>query len=244
MTSSTPNTQLTGLGVLNDFSNELYNETMLLYEPMISGKYVLKQIRKSHEIRTLDKITNIDSQQQERIIDALTDLISFKFNDTEEKFREKIQQKIKEVSDISQHLELANKYYNNLNPTLQKQIIHLTTVKLIGGIETLRNEINHRLWIKNSNIEELMVIDQVLYRIEEILKIHINDFDLQKINKEFSYCIFMILSLEAYKRKKIKLNQLKLHLAEDLLIRAINLPNPSYVKPCEYKTILEVFGAE
>jgi hypothetical protein len=120
----------------------------------------------------------------------------------------------------------------------------MTIVKLIGGIGTLRNEINHRLWIKNLNIEELMIIDQVLFKIEENLKLLKNHFELQKINKDFSYCIFMLLSLEANKRKKIKLDKLKFLITEESVSNDLNLPNPYYVKPSEYKTILEVFGAK
>lgn len=236
---SSTDTYLTGIGVLNDFSNELYTQTMTLYEPMVSGKNVLKIIRKSHVIRILDRITNIDTEQQEKIIDALTDLVALDIISHKD-IKKKIKEKLDEISNIGKQVEIAEQQFNNLEPNLQKQVLHLSIRKIVGGISTVRKEIGHRVWIKNSNIEELIIIDQFLYKIEENLK---NNFiiDPKNINSVFRYCLLLILKLEAYKRNKIKLQVLKREVSEEPPYE-FELPNLKYVDISEYKTITELFG--
>jgi hypothetical protein len=44
-----------GLGVLNDFSSEIFTDTMRIYKPIISGRQIVKRTSATLSLTTIDK---------------------------------------------------------------------------------------------------------------------------------------------------------------------------------------------
>lgn len=231
-----------GYGVLNDFSNEIYRDTMRLYKPIISGEHIVKRTAADLSIRPIDKIMKLSSQKQDRLLDVFTDLVSVPFEADWYEFIEKLDDKIRNHPEFRKDFDALDNYFDKLDKYQKTQVINLSINKLNGEIEGIRKEINDRLWIKNANIEELMIVDQILYFMQNVLqRITLGKFikksEQKKLQHDLGFSLYLLLRLEAYRRKKIKLDNLK----EDL--SSSNLPpKEEYIKPSEYDLIKEVFG--
>jgi len=243
MTNRTPNLKIefTGRGVLTDFSNELYNGTITVFQPLISGKEIFKKMRKANVFKILNFITDISPRSQEKLIDAFTDVISVEdITDEMSKLREKLIDAIKD-EEIKTKLEYADKYFKNLTPSDKKQIYRFSIIRTLGDISVLRNAINYRLWEIKSDIKELMIVDQALYKIEEIIRKNLHN--MKHIDRDLNYCVMLMLRLEAFKRKKISLEQLEQTLSYEMLLPEYKLPNVNIINPSDYGTVLKVLGA-
>lgn len=231
-----------GYGVLNDFSNEIYRDMMRLYKPIISGEYIVRITAADLSIRPIDKIMKLSSQKQDRLLDVFTDLVSVPFEADWYEFIEKLDDKIRNHPEFRKDFDALDNYFDKLDKYQKTQVINLSINKLNGEIEGIRKEINDRLWIKNANIEELMIVDQILYFMQNVLqRITLGKFikksEQKKLQYDLGFSLYLLLRLEAYRRKKIKLDNLK----EDLTSSNL-LPKEKYIKPSEYDLIKEVFG--
>lgn len=231
-----------GYGVLNDFSNEIYRDTMRLYKPIISGEHIVKRTAADLSIRPIDKIMKLSSQKQDRLLDVFTDLVSVPFEADWYEFIEKLDDKIRKHPEFRKDFDALDNYFDKLDKYQKTQVINLSINKLNGEIEGIRKEINDRLWIKNANIEELMIVDQILYFMQNVLqRITLGKFikksEQKKLQHDLGFSLYLLLRLEAYRRKKIKLDNLKEDLSSSNL-----LPKEEYIKPSEYDLIKEVFG--
>jgi hypothetical protein len=231
-----------GYGVLNDFSNEIYRDTMRLYKPIISGEHIVKRTAADLSIRPIDKIMKLSSQKQDRLLDVFTDLVSVSFEADWYEFIEKLDDKIRNHPEFRKDFDALDNYFDKLDKYQKTQVINLSINKLNGEIESIRKEINDRVWIKNANIEELMIVDQILYFMQNVLqRITLGKFikksEQKKLQHDLGFSLYLLLRLEAYRKKKIKLDNLK----EDLS-SSNRLPKEEYIKPSEYDLIKEVFG--
>lgn len=231
-----------GYGVLNDFSNEIYRDTMRLYKPIISGEHIVKRTAADLSIRPIDKIMKLSSQKQDRLLNVFTDLVSVPFEADWYEFIEKLDDKIRNHPEFRKDFDALDNYFDKLDKYQKTQVINLSINKLNGEIEGIRKEINDRLWIKNANIEELMIVDQILYFMQNVLqRITLGKFikksEQKKLQHDLGFSLYLLLRLEAYRRKKIKLDNLKEDLSSSNL-----LPKEEYIKPSEYDLIKEVFG--
>ena len=235
----------TGLGVLNDFSSELYRDTIRLCRPIVSGEGIIKHTRAGVTIRSIDKILNLSYREQDSFLDFLTDLVIDKKGNDEEwdKLMHSLIDKIIAKPNFKAHFNALENYFNRLDGTQKLRIINLSLNKLNCGIESIRREINNRLWTQKANVQELMTIDQVLYFFQNI----INDLPLitklkKSENKQFEqkmgFGFYLILRLEAYRRGKINLDDLN----DDLSLSRMFKPHEKYIKQSEYKSAFGVFG--
>ncbi len=238
--SSDKDNYLSAVGVLNDFSDEMYNQTVILYEPMVSGKNILKRIRKSHEAKVFDFILNSDTKQQEKLIDSLTDLISINIMSDLEKFKDNVRDIFLD-SDLKKYFESAETSFKKLDPTLKKQVIRFAILKLFSNINILRREIGYRIWKKNSKINELMITDQLFYKIEENLKDILVDMNPKKIVRQFNFSLYLVLKMEAYKRNKIKLKELERSISCSYL-EMNKIPDANYITSSDYNVVLGLLG--
>jgi hypothetical protein len=234
-----------GYNVLNDFSSQLYRDTMRLCRPIVSGEHIIKHTRAGVTIRSIDKILNLSYKEQDLLLDFLTELVINRDTTDKkwDKFMTVLVNKIMSKPKFRTHFNALDNYFKKLNDTEKMQVLSLSINKLNCGIESIRREINNRLWIKKANVQELMIIDQVLYFFQNV----INDIPLVKklkqnekkeLNEKMGFCCYLILRLEAYSRGKISLDDLN----GDLSLSHIFTPNEKYIKPSEYKMAFEIFG--
>jgi len=235
----------TGYGVLNDFINEVYRGTMRICRPLTSGENIIKHTQAGVILKPIDKIMNLPYQEQNELLDFLTELvINIKENDEKwDRFKNTLTEEIMNKRKFKTYFSSLDKYFNKLNNTEKYQVLSLTINKLSCDIESVRREVNKRLWNEKANVQELMIIDQELYFIQNIL----NSLDLRKrikkkdkelINVRMGLCLYLLLRLEAYRRKKITVDDL----TDDLYLSNIFGPNERYIKPSEFDIAFEVFG--
>jgi len=232
-----------GLGVLNDFSNEIFTDTLRIYKPIISGREIVKRTTATLSLKTIDKIININHEEQNKLLDIFSDFVSVPFKEDWSKFVKKLNEEMKSQREFKKSFDTLDKYFKKLDKYQQSSVIRLSVNKLRGEIQSIRNEINDRLLLKNANRFELLIIDQILYYMENVLsRIPLSKFikknEKIKIERELGFSLYLLLRLEAYRRKKIKLEALE----EDLSTSNFS-PKEAYIKPSEYHLIREVFGS-
>lgn len=234
-----------GQGVLNDFSTQLYRDTMRICRPIISGEHILKHTRAGVTIRSIEKILNLSYKEQDLLLDFLTEFVVERDIEDKDwnKFMKDLVDKIMSKPKFKAHFSALDNYFKKLNSIEKKQVLSLSINKLNCGIESIRREINNRLWIKKANVKELMIIDQILYFFQNV----INDIPLSKkisksedkeIHSKMGFSSYLILRLEAYNRGKISLDDLN----NDLSLSRWFIPNEKYIKPSEYEMAFEIFG--
>jgi hypothetical protein len=231
-----------GVGVLNDFSSEIFTDTMRIYKPIISGRQIVRRTSATLSLKTIDKIINLDHDEQDKLLDMFSDFVAVPFEEDWSKFIKKLNDKSKSHLEFKKSFDTLDKYFKKLDKYQQSLIIRFSINKLRGEIQSIRNEINDRLLMKNANRRELLVIDQILYYMENVLYLtsfgkFIKKSEKSKIQKELGFSLYLLLRLEAYRRNKIKLDDLE----EDLSSSNFS-PNEKYIKPSEYHLIKEVFG--
>jgi len=232
-----------GLEVLNDFSSEIFTDTMRIYKPIISGRQFVKRTSATLSLKTIDKIINLTHDEQDKLLDIFSDFVAVPFEEDWSKFIKKLNDKSKSNTEFKKSFDTLDKYFKKLDKHQQSSIIRLSINKLRGEIQSIRNEINDRLLLKNTNRQELLIIDQILYYMENVLSLipfskFIKKNEKSKIEKELGFSLYLLLRLEAYRRKKIELDNLK----EDLSSSNFS-PKEKYIKPSEYHLIKDVFGA-
>jgi hypothetical protein len=233
-----------GHGVLNDFSSEIYRDTMRLCRPIVSGERIIKHTRAGITVRSIDKILNLPYNEQNELLDFLTELVIDRKEKEEDwnKFMKSLIKKIMSKPKFKAHFDSLGNYYKKLNSTQKMQILSLSITKLNCGMESIRREINNRLWNSEAHVQELMIIDQVLYFFQNVINSitlgkKLTSLEKEKINTKMGFIIYLLLRLEAYRRKKIDLNDLN----EDLSLSR-EKPSEKYIKPSEYDLAFEIFG--
>jgi hypothetical protein len=235
----------TGYGVLNDFSNEFYRGTMRICRPLTSGENIIRHTQAGVILKPIDKIMNLPYQEQNELLDFLTELvIERKVKDEDwDAFKNILIEEIMNKRKFKAYFSSLDKYFKTLNNTEKFQVLSLTINKLSCDIESVRREINKRLWNEKANVQELMIIDQELYLIQNILnsleiRKKIKKKDKEIINVRMGLSLYLLLRLEAYKRKKITVDDL----TDDLYLSKMFSPNERYIKPSEFDIAFEVFG--
>lgn len=231
-----------GVGLLNDFSSDIYRDTIRLYKPIVSGERIVKRTAADLSLLSINKLSNFTTDDQDKLLEIFTDYVSVSFEGDWDKFIDKLNGKIKKNPRFKEIFDSLDNHFEKLDKYQKSRIIRLTVNKLSGEIESIRNEINDRLLFKESNREELLIIDQILYFMQNVLqKIKFGKFikrnEKQKIEEELGFSLYILLRLEAYRRGKITLGDL-----EDDLSSSTFLPKDEYIKPSEYHLIKEVFG--
>jgi hypothetical protein len=232
-------------GVLNDFSSELYLDTMRLSHPIVSATSLVKHTAAGVSKRSIDKVLNLPFQQQEQLLGFLIELVVEHREKDEhwEKFTETVLKKIKKNIDFNTYFSTLDRHFKTLNTFQQTQIIRLSLNKLVSELESMRREINTRIMNKHANRKELFILDQVLcYLFNTLsnlpLEKKVSASDKKKIERRMGFGLYLILRLEAYRRRRITLDDL----TEDISLFPTFIPQESYIKPSEYKVALEVFG--
>lgn len=234
-----------GPGVLNDFSSELYQDTMRLCRPIVSGERIIKHTRAGVTIRSIDKVLNLSYSEQDDLLDFLTELVTDRKEKDEEwdKFMQSLIDKIMSKAKFKAHFDSLGSFSKKLNSTQKMQVLSLSINKLNCGIESIRREINNRLWTRKANVQELMIVDQVLYFFQNVinsvpLRKKLKESEKEQVNRKMGFSVYLILRLEAYKRGKISLDDLN----DDLSLSRYFKPSEKYIKPSEYELAFEIFG--
>lgn len=181
----------------------------MIMRPAIGGIDYLRSMHRVYLVqREFDKISRWDLDTRERLLDALTDIVSFDiYNDD---FATKLEAKISELKEFKETFEQLSQLTTRLNPIQRNEILSISLNKLSGKISSVRDNINLKMWDKNEDVNQLMVLDQILYLIQELIRETLR----KKDSKILGLIIFSLLKIEAFHRGKITFEDFQHYISE------------------------------
>ncbi|QLC50606.1 hypothetical protein HWN40_10385 [Methanolobus zinderi] len=189
--------------ILNSFSTDMFESITFVLRPVTGGIDYLRSMRQSYLFQKgINKISNLDYEQREKILDAFTDLVATRTND--KNFVKDLEKTITELDEIKDIFKDLHHQRVNMNTKQMHQILNLSLQKLNGRIVSIRDVINSEMWNVDQDIDQLLVLNQVFYLIQETtkeaLKIPVSKTsDSQVLNK----LVFSLIYVEAFHRGKV-----------------------------------------
>lgn len=197
--------------VLDSFSSDIFDGIILAMRPIVGGIDYLKRMHKTVLLqKQLNKMSRWDDETREKLMDIMTDLVSFQTND--KKFKAELENKISELDEISETFTQLNHIFESIDGRQILQILKISLAKLDGKITSIRNELNSNMWDENNDINQLLVVDQMFYLIKEI--IHSALLEPKPDSKSFTLITHSLLYIEAFHRNKVTFEDIKNQLSE------------------------------
>ncbi|MDY0386825.1 MAG: hypothetical protein RBT65_06785 [Methanolobus sp.] len=189
--------------ILNSFSTDMFDGITLIMRPVVGGIDYLRSMHQSYLFqKEINKISQFDFQTREKIIDILTDIVVGRIYD--EDFIEDLEREVSELDEIKEVFKELNHRRLNIEQNQIHHVLKLSLRKLNGKIVSIRDEINSKMWDDGEDIAQLLLLDQVFYLIQEMIKealiIPLNKLADSNIWNEI---IFSLLYIEAFHRKKV-----------------------------------------
>lgn len=203
--------------ILNSYSSEIFDGITLLMRPVVGGIDYLRSMRRAFRVQMeLNKISSWSFETREKLLDELTDVIAGKT--INENFVPELESKLSEFDEVEETFQRLNQLTKSLEPKHMLTILTLSLNKLNGKITSIRNEINLKMWDKNENVNELLVLDQFFYLIQELtnqaLK-NVSSFKKTPDSEElWTVIVFSLLYIEAFHRSKVTLEKLQDYISE------------------------------
>lgn len=189
--------------ILNSFSTDMFDGITLIMRPVVGGIDYLRSMHQSYLFqKEINKISQFDFQTREKIIDILTDIVVGRIYD--EDFIEDLEREVSELDEIKEVFKELNHRRLNIEQNQIHHVLKLSLRKLNGKIVSIRDEINSKMWDDGEDIAQLLLLDQVFYLIQEMIKealiIPLNKLADSNIWNEI---IYSLLYIEAFHRKKV-----------------------------------------
>ncbi len=204
--------------ILNSFSSDMFDGITFVMQPVVGGIDYLRYMHKAYLFqKEINTISNFNFETRELIIDALTDIVIGKT--LNEDLENDLKNKLSELDEISETFKNLEHLTQGVDQQQLHHILRLSLIKLNGRISSIRDEINITMWNKGEDIDQLLVLDQIFYLIQEIIKDVLNE----PINKLFdstshNVLIFSLLYIEAFHRNKVTFEDVQDYLSELNLI--------------------------
>lgn len=184
----------------------------------------------------LNQILNVDYETRERLLNALTEIVSINIYEEDiDEIEKKLEDKISELKDFDESFKKLKIFTAKLDAYQQFEIFRLSLIKLNGRISSIREEIKSKIWDKKENTGQLLVLDQMFFLIQELIKEAIKNPEKVEL---WTRTAISLLKLEAFHRGKITFDDLQDYISElsILTLRAESIPK-------NYNAIFEVLEA-
>lgn len=200
--------------ILNSFSSDMFDGITFVMRPVVGGIDHLRQMHKAYQFqKEINKISNISFETREKILDALTDIVVGKtFNDD---LKDDFENKLSEFDNINEVFKNLENLTTKIDQRQLPKIFRLSLIKLNGRISSIRDEINRTMWNKGENVNQLLVLDQIFYLIQEIINDTLNE-PIDKLFESVSWSVLMssLLYVEAFHRNKVTFTDVQDFLSE------------------------------
>ncbi len=198
--------------VLDDFMSEFFESIAMTLQPMTGAIDYLKRAHRLPQIqRELNKILNLNPETMEKFMELLTDMVSVDdYNIDPDKFKQKIEDimsGMEEIKEIFEKIELSSK---KLSVSDKSNIIKQALIRLDARVTSIREYIKSRKLDKNEDLSQLLVLDQIFYLIQELIKISKSKYD----PKIWVQITVSLLKVEAFHRQKISFDALQDYMYE------------------------------
>lgn len=163
----------------------------------------------------MTKISEWSPETREKLLNALTDVVAGKT--INESVIPELEAKLSELDEINETLDRLSQVSRTLSPYNIRTVLTLSLNKLKGKITSIRSEINLKMWDQNENVNELLVLDQSFYLIQELTNQALKVVSSSKIpgyTELWNGIIFSILYIEAFHRGKVTFEELQDYISE------------------------------
>ncbi|KAB2947337.1 MAG: hypothetical protein OIN90_05125 [Candidatus Methanoperedens sp.] len=166
----------------------------------------------------------------------MTEIVSINIYEEDiDEIEKKLEDKISELKDFDESFKKLKIFTAKLDAYQQFEIFRLSLIKLNGRISSIREEIKSKIWDKKENTGQLLVLDQMFFLIQELIKEAIKNPEKVEL---WTRTAISLLKLEAFHRGKITFDDLQDYISElsILTLRAESIPK-------NYNAIFEVLEA-
>ncbi|CAG0995501.1 MAG: hypothetical protein MPEBLZ_02333 [Candidatus Methanoperedens nitroreducens] len=238
MESYSPNAQYKSITfILDVFSSDIFEIITWIRRPVVGAADYLRSMRRLYTVQNeLNQILNVDYETRERLLNALTEIVSINIYEEDiDEIEKKLEDKISELKDFDESFKKLKIFTAKLDAYQQFEIFRLSLIKLNGRISSIREEIKSKIWDKKENTGQLLVLDQMFFLIQELIKEAIKNPEKVEL---WTRTAISLLKLEAFHRGKITFDDLQDYISElsILTLRAESIPK-------NYNAIFEVLEA-
>lgn len=223
--------------ILDVFSSDIYESITWAMRPVVGTVDYLRSMHRLYQVqKELDQILRMDYDTREKLMDALTDIVSINIYEEDlEKIDMKLEDQISVLEDFDESFKKLKSFSSNLESKQQTDLYRIVLRKLNGRLSSIRDEIRFKMWDENEDTKQLLILDQAFFLIQELIKEAIkkvNDADLWiMINVS-------LLRIEAFHRDKISFDDLQDDVTE------LSMYNLDLDKiPRNYNAVFEAIGA-
>lgn len=194
--------------ILDVFSSDIFESVTLVMRPVIGTVDYLRSMHRLYQIqKELDQILRMDFETREKLLDALTDIISINIYEEDlGTIENKLEGQITILQDFDESFKKLKIFSMNLEPRQQTELFRITLRKLNGKISSIRDEIKFKIWDKTENTNQLLVLNQYFFNIQELIK-----ESLKKVDDVDIWIMINVslLRIEAFHRGKISFQDLQ-----------------------------------
>jgi len=233
-----PNTQYKSINfILDVFSSDIFEIITWIRRPVVGAVDYLRSMRRLYTVQNeLNQISNVDYETRERLLNALTDIVSINIYEEDiGEIEKRLEDKISEMKDFDESFKKLKTFTAKLDAHQQFEVYRLSLIKLNGRISSIRDGIKSKIWDKKENTGQLLVLDQMFFLIQELIKDAIKNPEKVEL---WTRIAISLLKLEAFHRGKITFDELQDYISElsILTLRAESVPK-------NYNAIFEVLEA-
>ncbi len=202
--------------ILNSYSSDIFDGITLLMRPVVGGIDYLRSVHQAYKFRKeLNTISRWSPETREKLLNTLIDVVTGKT--INESIMLEVETKLSELDEVNETLNRLNQLSKTLDAHNLVTILTLSLNKLNGKITSIRNEINLKMWDKNENVNELLVLDQSFYLIQELIKQSLKIISSSRIpdyGELWNGIVFSMLYIEAFHRGKVTFEELQDYISE------------------------------
>lgn len=208
------NTQYKSINfILDVFSTEIFEIITWIRRPVVGAVDYLRPMHKLYQIQNeLNKILILDYDTREKLLDALTDIVSINIYEEDiEEIENRIEHKLSELKEFDDTFKKLKTFTKKLDSHQRSEVYRLSLRKLNGKVTSIRDEIKSKIWDINEDSRQLLVLDQMFFLIQELIKEAIKkvgDIDL------WIMISISLLRVEAFHRGKITFEDLQADISE------------------------------
>lgn len=199
--------------ILDVFSTEIFEIITWIRRPVVGAVDYLRPMHKLYQIQNeLNKILILDYDTREKLLDALTDIVSINIYEEDiEEIEKRIEHKLSELKEFDDTFKKLKTFTKKLDSNQRSEVYRLSLRKLNGKVTSIRDEIKSKIWDINEDSRQLLVLDQMFFLIQELIREAIKkvaDIDL------WIMISISLLRVEAFHRGKITFEDLQADISE------------------------------
>ena len=232
------NTQYKSINfILDVFSSDIFEIITWIRRPVVGAVDYLRSMHKLYNIQNeLNQILNLEFDTREKLLDALTDIVSINIYEEDlEEIEKRLELKLSDLKEFDETFKRLKTITKKLDSHQRYEVNRLALIKLNGRISSIREEIKSKIWDKNENASQLLVLDQLFFLIQELIKEGIKKVDDIDIWIMLS---ISLLRIEAFHRGKITFEALQDDVSE---LRFFYVKEEAI--PKNYNSVFEVLEA-